>query len=159
MQPNLISVVFGIVQVLFYLDFAWVYYTRQRVKLRNGGLVDADDIRRGWLLNRIFGRQENEDDEEGAPALGGNGSSAARRAKWGARGISVSADDTTLEHERADGDHNVDGNVDPDAKMKDPDELARALDEEDDDDDDGTLPDANRNRSQASGIRNDEWAS
>ncbi len=69
---------------------------------------------------------------------------AARRgSKWGARGISISADDTTLEHEqRADGDHNVDGTVDPDAKMKDPDELARALDEDDEGEEDGTLPSA-----------------
>ncbi len=118
---------FGTIQVLLYLDFAWVYYTRQRVKLRNGGIVDADDIRRGWLLNRIFGKHLDRegDDEESAPALGsngnanGNGGSRAPRAKWGARGISVSADDTTLEQERADGDHNVDGKRrPPNAKMK-----------------------------------------
>ena len=158
--PNKISVVFGILQVLFYVDFAWVYYTRQRVKLRNGGIVDADDIRRGWLLNRIFGKHldRDGDDEESAPALGSNdGSRAPARAKWGSRGISVSADDTTLEHERADGDHNVNGgDVDPDAKMKDPDELARALVDDDDDDDDGTLPSASRNAG-PSGVRNDEW--
>jgi hypothetical protein len=153
---NGISVTFGIIQVLFYIDFAWVYYTRQRVKLRNGGVVDADDIRQGWILKRIFGKHVDPtgDDEESAPALGGNERTAPRRAKWGSRGISVSADDTTLEHEgRSDGDHNIDaGNVDPDAKMQDPDELARALD---DDDDDDTLPAASR--AEASGVRNDEW--
>jgi len=154
--PNGVSVTFGILQTLFYIDFAWVYYTRQRVKLRNGGIVDADDIRRGWLLNRIFGKHLDQDagDEESAPALGGNVGSRGR-AKWGSRGISVSADDTTLEHEqRADGDHNIDGSVDPDAKMKDPDELALALDE--DDDEDGTLPGAS-SRGGPSGVRNDEW--
>ena len=54
--PKAVSVIFGIVQTALYLDFAWVYWTRQRVKLRNGGVVDADDLRRGWLLNRIFGK-------------------------------------------------------------------------------------------------------
>ncbi len=164
-DPNPISVTFGIVQTLFYIDFAWVYYTRQRVKLRNGGVVDADDIRRGWLLNRIFGKHmdHDADDEESAPALGGsNGNTAPRgpsRAKWGARGISISADETTLEHERADGDHNIDaGNVDPDARMKDPDELARALEEEEDEDEDGAPPRAPTAQQGPSGLRNDEWA-
>ncbi|EJT74471.1 ER lumen protein retaining receptor [Gaeumannomyces tritici R3-111a-1] len=162
--PNAVSVIFGIVQVALYVDFAWVYYGRQRVKLRNGGVVDSDDLNRGWLLNRIFGNKHvrEEDDEESAPALGGqNGlhTPRASRAKWGARGISVSADDTTLEHdrERSDGDHNVDGSVDPDAKMKDPDELALALDE---DDDEGipTAGSSSGNRGEPdSEIRNDEW--
>lgn len=179
--PNGLSVIFGIIQTLFYIDFAWVYWTRQRVKLRNGGVVDADDIRHGWLLNRIFGKRfdRNEhDDEENAPALGdsigGSGSrnngSASRRTgtKWGTRGISISADESTLEHEgsgeplfaaeRSDGQHNLDASVDPDAKMKDPDELARVLDD-DDSDEDGAPPPARRNGNggEASGVRNDEW--
>lgn len=136
------SVIFGIVQTAFYIDFAWVYYTRQRVKLRNGGIVDADDMRRGWLLDRIFGIKRfdaNHDDEESAPALGGSGNgngasnNGARRSKWGARGISVSADEDTHEHEASRGDGNEDFSADPDAKMQDPDELARALDDDDDD--------------------------
>ncbi|TPX17177.1 uncharacterized protein E0L32_003295 [Thyridium curvatum] len=166
--PNGVSVIFGIIQTALYIDFAWVYYSRQRVKLRNGGVVDADDMRRGWLLNRIFGKRFDHvegDDEENAPALGGGGGGARngeagpgrgpQRAKWGSRGISVSADDTTLEHEqRLDGDHNIDGTVDPDAKMKDPDELARALDEDDEDD---ALAGASSSRSGQNGMRN-EWA-
>jgi hypothetical protein len=137
--PNAVSVIFGVIQTALYVDFFWVYYTRQRVKLRNGGVVDADDIRRGWLLNRIFGKRfdtEN-DDEESAPALGGGSdhTSSARRSKWGTRGISVSADDGTHEHEAGrGGDDDVHAGLDPDAKMRDPDELARALDDEDDDD-------------------------
>ncbi|KAI0007758.1 ER lumen protein retaining receptor-domain-containing protein [Xylariaceae sp. FL0662B] len=157
--PNAVSVIFGIVQTALYVDFFWVYYTRQRVKLRGGGVVDADDIRRGWLLNRIFGKRfdaEEQDDEEGAPALGRNGSNGnaassrqQRRSKWGARGISISADDGVREHEarHADDDHDDHDHefnepaADPDAKMRDPDELARALDDDDDDDEDG-LPSA-----------------
>ncbi|ERT02281.1 hypothetical protein HMPREF1624_00579 [Sporothrix schenckii ATCC 58251] len=159
--PNGLSVIFGIIQTILYLDFAWVYWTRQRVKLRNGGVVDADDIRQGWLLRRIFGKHidrahDGLDDEESAPALGRSASGArggargggrggaggASNNKWGARGISVSADDTTLEHERLfeaerfDGHHNLDASVDPDAQMHDPDDLARALGDDDDDDDD-----------------------
>lgn len=198
-KPNTISVLFGIIQTALYVDFAWVYWTRQRVKLRNGGVVDADDLRRGWLLSRIFGNKRlvpdhgDGEDEESAPALGGSrnynhhgaaedegglrvgGSSGPRaaRAKWGARGISVSADDGVLEHERSLGDeeHGVtDGaNMDPDAKMQDPDELARALDD-DDSDEDAPLSGAkkisagtsegthNTSRGEASGVRNgDEW--
>lgn len=151
--PKAISVIFGIIQTALYLDFAWVYWTRQRVKLRNGGVVDADDLRRGWLLRRIFGKHVDDDgageDEESAPALGRRGEPAtgglrhSPRAKWGARGISISADDGVLEQERGldddddDEEHGVTEAVDPDAKMQDPDELAKALD---DDEDDNPLP-------------------
>ncbi|KAK1980829.1 ER lumen protein retaining receptor [Colletotrichum cereale] len=137
--PNTVSVIFGIVQTALYVDFAWVYYTRQRVKLRNGGIVDADDLRRGWLLNRIFGKRidTQSDDEESAPALGDDEGQTRRggRPKWGARGISVSADEGVLDTERDNQRRaeELDGVVDPDAKMQDPDELARVLDDEDDD--------------------------
>lgn len=169
--PNPISVIFGIVQTALYLDFAWVYWTRQRVKLRDGAVVDADDLRRGWLLNRIFGKHVDsvapDDDEESRPALGARGGSRGRpggaRSKWGARGISVSADDGVAEEEHHglvgdddDEEHGVTGPVDPDAKMRDPDELAKALD---DDDEDATLPGAHPSSSgEPSGVRNgDEW--
>lgn len=91
-----ISVVFGIVQTAFYIDFAWVYWTRQRVKLRNGGVVDSDDLSRGWLLSRLLGQQGGGmDAEEGiVPREESNGNQrSSARGKWGARGISVSADD------------------------------------------------------------------
>ncbi|KAI0197683.1 ER lumen protein retaining receptor-domain-containing protein [Astrocystis sublimbata] len=146
-KPNAVSVIFGIIQTALYFDFFWVYYTRQRVKLRYGGIVDADDIRRGWLLNRIFGNKHfahDQEDEESAPALHGddNGNaSSQRRSKWGARGISISADDTTIEHERRH-DDDISGSVDPDAKMKDPDELELGSDDDDDDDDDSDDSDA-----------------
>ncbi|CAK7271667.1 hypothetical protein SEPCBS119000_004723 [Sporothrix epigloea] len=156
-NPNVLSTIFGIIQTLLYLDFAWVYWTRQRVKLRGGGVVDADDIRQGWLLRRIFGKhvdrmQDGTDDEESEPALHGDGrryagfgargggrggAASVSKNTWGARGISVSADDTTHEHvrlfgpERSDSRQNLDASVDPDAQMQDPDELAAALSDED----------------------------
>ncbi len=154
-RPDPVSIIFGVLQTAFYVDFFWVYYSRQRVKLRGGGIVDADDMRNGWILQKIFGHKAvvghlDEDDEESAPALSGNATAAAGRngaSKWGARGISVSADDHVLAHERErqngfagqeDGVINVatGEETDPDAKMRDPDELARILDEDDDDDDD-----------------------
>ena len=190
--PDHLSIVFGVIQTLLYLDFAWVYWTRQRVKLRNGGVVDADDIRQGWLLRRIFGKYVDHgnhggaDDEESAPALHGprhGGSGGQNASKWGARGISVSADDGTLEQEhlfaaeRSDGHHNLDASVDPDARMQDPDDLARALDneeeEEDSDDDDDEEEDSDDDEEDSDedappppsksktaatgGVRNDEW--
>ncbi|OTB05614.1 hypothetical protein M426DRAFT_319600 [Hypoxylon sp. CI-4A] len=180
--PNAVSIIFGILQTALYVDFFWVYYSRQRVKLRGGGVVDADDIRRGWLLNRIFGNRRFQaaeaDDEESAPALGrngnggGNGASAARKprsSKWGARGISISADEGVIDHERQDGHGGIedefnDAAVDPDARMRDPDELARALDDEESDDSDDSdedgLPEPAHGaaKKNAAGISNgSEW--
>lgn len=149
MPPKAVQVIFGLLQTALYVDFAWVYYTRQRVKLRSGGVVDADDMRKSWLLRRIFGKHvdrasEGGDDEESAPALGrgvggiGGGSNGhAARSAWGKRGISVSADDGTLGHEgqpfsEEDEEEGVMDLDAPDAKMKDPDELARAMDDEED---------------------------
>ncbi|KAK3309981.1 ER lumen protein retaining receptor-domain-containing protein [Chaetomium strumarium] len=147
-KPNPISVIFGIIQTALYVDFAWVYWSRQRVKLRNGGIVDADDLSRGWLLRRIFGSKQfardidgdATDDEESAPALGASSNTNNQRGgvprpKWGSRGISISADEGVLEQDQEHEQGVTDAStVDPDAKMRDPDELARALDEEEDDD-------------------------
>jgi hypothetical protein len=142
-KPDPISVTFGIIQTLLYVDFAWVYWTRQRVKLRSGGIVDADDLRRGWLLNRLLGRvpvEPDEDEEVGAALNGDDDDGTPRPARplagrsggrWGARGISVSADDSVLDEERFD----VDAAAHPDAKMRDPEELARALNDDDEDED------------------------
>lgn len=162
-KPSAVSVIFGIIQTALYIDFAWVYYTRQRVKLRGGGVVDADDMRRGWLLQRIFGKrfQAVEEDEETGGFLGDDsGRNENRRGgarpKWGSRGISVSADDGILETERQNRDHDeeLDGAVDPDAKMQDPDDLAKALD----DDDEETPLRPGQTEGQSSGARaGDEW--
>ncbi|RDA85962.1 hypothetical protein CP532_0802 [Ophiocordyceps camponoti-leonardi (nom. inval.)] len=157
-KPDTVSVIFGLIQTALYIDFAWVYYTRQRVKLRGGGLVDADDMRRGWLLRRIFGKNvDGVDDEENVPALGDDARRTGR-PKWGARGISVSADEGVLDTERLNRADAEDA-TDPDAKMRDPDELARALDD-DDDDDDGAAAGASSAASggQLRGMRSgDEW--
>ncbi|KAB5549679.1 ER lumen protein retaining receptor-domain-containing protein [Coniochaeta sp. 2T2.1] len=177
--PNPISIIFGVIQTALYLDFGWVYWTRQRVKLRDGAVVDADDLRRGWLLNRIFGKHIDvsleEDDEEGRPALGGSrgGAGGGRgeggaRAKWGARGISVSADDGVLEEasglvgddDSDDEEHGITEGVDADAKMRDPDELAKALNDEDGDED-APGPSSGQTQQKSttpSGVRGgDEW--
>ncbi|KAF7334779.1 ER lumen protein-retaining receptor [Mycena sanguinolenta] len=41
------AIVFGVIHTAFYLDFAWVYYTRRRIKLRDGVLLVPED-QRGW---------------------------------------------------------------------------------------------------------------
>jgi len=110
-KPEPISVIFGIIQTAFYADFAWVYWTRQRVKLRGGAVVDADDLQKGWLVNRVVdavGRPSTEVDEEAGfePAdiqTNGNGNIHAPNSasnRWGARGISISADDTLHDHNK-----------------------------------------------------------
>ena len=95
-NPDWRAVTFGIIQTALYDDFAWVYWTRQRVKLRNGGVVDQDDLTRGFLVGKIFGRAGADGDVESghAPeAQNGSINSTTRQGRWGKRGISVSADD------------------------------------------------------------------
>jgi ER lumen protein retaining receptor len=118
------SVIFGVIQTALYVDFAWVYWTRQRVKLRGGGVVDSDDLRKSWLVGGLLGRgsasadngrpgleEEEEEEEEdierghtrggtGTPKTTGNGNTRkpAPSNRWGKRGVSVSADDTLEEH-------------------------------------------------------------
>ncbi|KAF2840869.1 hypothetical protein M501DRAFT_1030077 [Patellaria atrata CBS 101060] len=86
-----IAAIFGIIQTAFYIDFAWVYFTRQRVKLRAGGVVDSDDLSRGWLVGKIIGRKSLDGDEEAAPP--GTERRPHGNSRWGARGISISADE------------------------------------------------------------------
>ena len=102
-----IAVIFGVIQTAFYIDFAWVYWTRQRVKLRGGGVVDSEDLRKGWLVNKVIsaGRPSSEIDEESLAAANGqenlHGNGEPRKPiRWGARGVSVSADDTLEEHQQ-----------------------------------------------------------
>jgi len=110
--PDPTSWTFGTIQTALMIDFAWVYLTRQRVKLRHGGVVDSDDLNQGWLISRLVGRKSGEfdfDEEEGVDVPreaengngngNGNGRPKAARA-WGRRGISVSADEGVLEGER-----------------------------------------------------------
>lgn len=103
-----IAMIFGIVQTAFYVDFAWVYYSRQRVKLRNGGVVDSEDYSKSWIVNKVFNirrRRESLDEEqnltgEGMEGERGDGGDRPRNNRWGARGISISADDMLDEHTR-----------------------------------------------------------
>jgi ER lumen protein retaining receptor len=107
-----VSVVFGAIQTALYVDFAWVYYGRQRVKLRAGGIVDADDMDRGWLVGRLVGKKapgaaragvdaldesDDGDGDEGAHGpdveRGAFANRPGRSNRWGPRGISVSADE------------------------------------------------------------------
>ena len=131
---SLVAVAFGVIQTLFYADFAWVYWSRQRVKLRNGALVDGDDWRRGWLVGKILGRAAGPppaapaDDVEGgaAPRAGGGDDGG-----WGRRGISVSADDEPPMPRGRDAKKGVNGGrTEPGAR---PEESARILHDSDDD--------------------------
>ncbi|KAF2093710.1 hypothetical protein NA57DRAFT_47891 [Rhizodiscina lignyota] len=98
-----ISVIFGIIQTALYVDFAYVYYTRQRVKLRNGGVVDSDDLRQGLLVRRFLGKggRQSFDEEDGAEAADEGQAESGR--SWGPRGISVSADDGVHENGNGNG--------------------------------------------------------
>ena len=143
------SVIFGLIQTALYVDFAWVYWSRQRVKLRYGGVVDSDDLSKSFIVKRFIGRkagQNGSDDdditeeedrlaaqENGTIRPGGPNRSPSDR--WGARGISVSADDTLQEHL----DHSS-----RDAQMVDPSHF-----EDDDEDEDVPPPPAKDTKSKA----------
>ncbi|EXJ66624.1 uncharacterized protein A1O5_10295 [Cladophialophora psammophila CBS 110553] len=101
-KPDAISVIFGIIQTAFYIDFAWVYWTRQRVKLRGGGIVDAEDLRKGWLVNRVINpaRQPPGEDPEAGNEESNGQPQQPKVNRWGPRGISISADDTLQDHDK-----------------------------------------------------------
>ncbi|RMZ90514.1 hypothetical protein DV736_g2240, partial [Chaetothyriales sp. CBS 134916] len=95
-KPDPISVIFGIVQTAFYADFAWVYYTRQRVKLRAGGVVDSSDLRKGWLVNRIIDTGRTSQDEDPEERANGDVEDENRRPKSANRGKAQAARSTGM---------------------------------------------------------------
>lgn len=117
-----VAIFFGVIQTTLYIDFAWVYYSRQRIKLRGGALIDEEEVGRGWLLSRLLGGNRHIDYEE---ELGDidvengdyNHHNTSRFPQhWGPRGISVNADDGTLDLE-------VDADVDAQNLPADPDQF------------------------------------
>lgn len=107
-----IAFVFGIIQTAFYVDFAWVYYSRQRVKLRNGGVVDSEDFRKSWLVNRVVnfrGRRTSADEEQNLREDEEDAEGRPSHNRWGARGVSIAADDTLDQHRHVGND---DGELD-----------------------------------------------
>lgn len=125
---NPIAVVFGILQTAFYLDFAWVYYTRQRVKLRGGTVVDSDDLSKGYLVNRFARPRAGEEEEDLEAGEDDTENPRPRVNTWGQRGVSIRADDTLDEHDRV--KHNTGQNGET-APLTDPDHFLS--DDEDDD--------------------------
>ncbi len=156
-HPDPISVMFGIVQTALYVDFAWVYWTRQRVKLRNGGVVDSEDLGRGYLVSRLLGRKDTSLDEEERPAFNGpdnNARAPPGGRRWGARGISVSADEGVLEPPQK-------KKVHPGDSTARDDELAGILEDDgDEDDENGNLPAYQGEDGATKGVTNgEEWRS
>ncbi|KAF2119669.1 ER lumen protein retaining receptor [Lophiotrema nucula] len=146
------SWIWGTIQTALIIDFAWVYYTRQRVKLRRGGVVDSDDLRQGWLVGRFVGRKsvDFDFDEEEANADRADNANGRPKNQWGRRGISVSADEGVEGAPRRHPPGN--GAADPEAQP-----LADPAAFEDDESDDGLPPPATSSRAHDSGVRGDEW--
>lgn len=97
-RPAFLAAIF---QVAFYIDFAWVYYSRQRVKLRNGAIVDSEDFSKSWLVNRVTnfrGARQSTDEEEHLHDAEEGEANRPNNNRWGARGISIAADDTLEQH-------------------------------------------------------------
>ena len=64
--------------------------------------MDSDDLRKSWFVGKILSsRTVHGHDEEQEPLdPEASGDDTAVRPTWGAGGISVSADDTLLNHDR-----------------------------------------------------------
>ena len=148
------SWVWGTIQTALILDFAWVYYTRQRVKLRQGGVVDSEDLGRGWLVGRLAGIGRKSADNFDYDEESAQNPRNAQPNKWGRRGISVSADEGVLDTPKRKGGVHRDSESQP---------LADPAAFEDDESDDDAPPVAAASSSAASaaahesGVRRDEW--
>lgn len=130
------SWVWGTIQTALFIDFAWVYWTRQRVKLRKGGVVDSEDLRQGWLVGRFVGRKSLDFDYDEEEAASGDQTTPAPKNTWGRRGISVSADEGVLDRETAPPRRNLGGGqTGPESQP-----LADPAAFDDDSDDDGAPP-------------------
>ncbi|MCJ1382976.1 hypothetical protein MMC17_006089 [Xylographa soralifera] len=148
-KPSPISVIFGVVQTAFYVDFAWVYWTRQRVKLRNGGVVDSEDLRRGYLIQKILGRGTTDLDEEDTVAIDDAAATTTPRQVgshngWGPRGVSISADDGVSKLQQTSKSRSR--TVEIDARTR-PEEVAGILEGHEGVDSDDDIPDPNSKRS------------
>lgn len=103
-----IPVIFGIIQTALYIDFAWVYYRRQKVKIRaNGAVLDGDDfVSGGLLLGWLFG--------------GKKGGVAGRRTGggWRGNGLSVSADEVLAHADSPSGDEAEDEESEDDLEVE-----------------------------------------
>lgn len=144
------SWVWGTIQTALIIDFAWVYWTRQRVKLRSGGVVDSEDFSRGWLVGRLAGRKSADFDEDEEQVATRNArADGQRKNHWGRRGISVSADEDIEgeTHRKSPGNRNLDPESQP---LADP----AAFEDESDDGLDGPP----QGMIHGSGVRGgDEW--
>ncbi|KAL7266554.1 hypothetical protein RUND412_010897 [Rhizina undulata] len=89
-----IPVIFGVIQTLLYIEFAWIYYRRQKVKLRDAdsGVLDRDDMARGLVLGRLI-NVGGDKTADGGRRTGGS---------WRGEGLSVSADQYPTTAERDD---------------------------------------------------------
>ena len=147
------SWIWGGIQTALMIDFAWVYWTRQRVKLRHGGVVDSDDLGRGWLVGRLVGRKSVDFDVD-EEAGGRRNDTVQPKNKWGRRGISVSADDGVEGAPKRRGAERA--NLDPESQpLADP---AAFEDESDDDAPPAAAAVAGVASSEhESGVRADEW--
>ncbi|KAH9862886.1 hypothetical protein J1614_010979 [Plenodomus biglobosus] len=144
------SWVWGSIQTALMIDFAWVYWTRQRVKLRHGGVVDSDDLGRGWLVGRLVGRKDVDFDFDEEAGRGED--TVQPKNKWGRRGISVSADEGVEGAPKRTAAQGV--NLDPESQP-----LADPAAFEDESDDDAPPPAAGASSVEhESGVRGDEWA-
>ncbi|KAF2006380.1 hypothetical protein P154DRAFT_518000 [Amniculicola lignicola CBS 123094] len=146
----------GTIQTALMIDFAWIYWTRQRVKLRHGGVVDSEDLSRGWLVGRLVGRKSVDFDYDEEDAVINRTAPQPQQPpnKWGRRGISVSADEGVLDNEGAP-KRTGPTSSDPEAQpLADP----AAFEDESDDGLDDPPPAAGASTAHVSGVSGgDEW--
>lgn len=103
--------------------------------------MDSDDLSKGWLVNRVLGGRHTDPDDEESFAVEDDDNDdhgpppPKKGEKWGARGISVSADEGVAGAPFRHKAH-------AEASGARADELSGILEDDDDEDDsaDGTLP-------------------
>lgn len=84
-----IPIIFGVVQTLLYVEFGWIYFQRQKVKLRqDGGVLDDDEFARGLFLGRLIGKEKSP-----------TGQRSTGRGWRGGVSVSADADDFRLSEE------------------------------------------------------------
>ena len=124
--------------------------------------MDSEDLRMGYLIQKVFGRSTSDLDEEDTVAIGNAGTTTAPRQVgsrngWGARGVSITADDGVLNLQQASKSRSRTAETDGRTK---PDEVAGILGGHEVDDSDDDIPDPNSKQSTGGfrGVGNgEEW--
>ena len=109
--------------------------------------MDSDDLRRGYLIQKVFGRGTSDLDEEDTVAIDDVEATTTPRQVgsrngWGPRGVSISADDGVSKVQQASKSRSRPVEIEAGSR---PEEVAGMLDAHDEGDSDDDILDPNSN--------------